>query len=71
MLRILEYQPYLTAQGLHVIAILVDIFSIIIDCAAAGTQKPVQMLDQRGLSGSGMTDQPDKLSIFDLKADIL
>ena len=71
MLRILEHKSHLAAQGLHIVTVLVNVFSIIIDGSAAGPQQTIQVLDQRRLSGTGMTDQSDKLSIFNLEADIL
>ena len=50
VLRILEYQPDLAAQLLHIVAFAVNIRSIIIDSSARSLQKPVQMLDQGRLS---------------------
>ena len=50
VLRILEYQPYPAAQGLHIIAFLVDVLPIVIDRSAGSLQKAVEMLDQRGFA---------------------
>ena len=70
MLRVLKHQSHVAAQRLFIISLLIDILSIIIDLSTAGPKQTVQMLDQRGFTGSGMTDQSDKLSILNLKAYI-
>ena len=66
MIRILEHQTNLVAELLHVIIFIIDIFSIHIDMTARGTQKSVQKLCQRRLSGTGVSNDSDKLSLFNL-----
>ncbi len=71
MLRILEYKPDLAPQVLHGEILSIDIPSIKIDPSAGRFHKPVQMLDQRGLAGSCVSDQPHKLSVRNLQIDVL
>ena len=70
MLRILKNQSDLTAQSAHVIALAVNIFSVVINRSTARLQQSVQMLDQRGFSGACVTNQSDKLSVLNLKVHI-
>ena len=71
MLRILEHQPYFAAELLHIIIFVVDIFSVKIDMSVGSTDQSVHMLHQRGLTGTGMPDNTDELSIRYLQADIV
>ena len=70
VLRILKNQSDLTAQSAHVIALAVNIFSVVINRSTARLQQSVQMLDQRGFSGACVTNQSDKLSVLNLKVHI-
>ena len=71
MLRILEHQPYLAAELLHIIIFVVDIFSVKIDMSVGSTDQSVHMLHQRRLTGTGMPNDTDELSIRYLQADIV
>ena len=71
MLRILEHQSYLAAELLHIIILVVDIFSVKIDMSVGSTDQSVHMLHQRGLTGAGMPNDTDELSIRYLQADIV
>ena len=71
MLRILEHQPYLAAELFHIIILVVDIFSVKIDMSVGSTDQSVHMLHQRGLTGAGMPNDTDELSIRYLQADIV
>jgi len=71
MLGILEYQSHLVSEFPHVISFLIYILIIIIQRAAGGFYKAIQMLDQRGLSRTGMTDDPDKLPMGNRQGNIL
>ena len=66
MIRILEHQTNLIAELLHIIVFIVDIFTVHIDMTARGMQKSVQKLCQRRLSGTGVSNDSDKLSLFNL-----
>ena len=71
MLRVLEYQSYLAAELLHVIILVVDVFSVKINMSVGSADQSVQMLHQCGLAGAGMSDDTDELSFRYLQADIL
>ena len=70
MLGVLEHQSHLCPQFPHVIVFFINIFPVKTDHAAGSTQKPVQMLGQRGFSGAGMADEADKLPVGDFQVDI-
>ena len=71
MLRILKNKADLAAQRAQIIALLVNILSIIIDGTARSLQQSIQMLDQRRFTGAGMTDYTDKLPVQKLQINIL
>ena len=61
----------MAAELLHIIIFVVDIFSVKIDMSVGSTDQSVHMLHQRGLTGTGMPDNTDELSIRYLQADIV
>ena len=70
VLRILKHQPHPGAQLPHVISVFVNVLSFVEDSSGRRTDQPVQVLDQRGLPGTGMPDDPHELSLRDLEAHI-
>ncbi len=71
MLRILEHQSHPVAQFSQVKIFLINILSMKIDRSRGCLHQTIQMLDQRRLSGTGMTDDADELSVLNLKVHIL
>lgn len=65
MLRILKYQPDAVSQFTQVKIIFINILTMKIDRPGCRLHQTVQVLDQGGLSGTGMSDHADKLSILD------
>ena len=62
ILRILEYQSHLEADFTRKFCVFPDILTVKQNFPASWLQKAVQMLNQCGFSGAGMTDQADKLA---------
>ena len=71
MLRILKDKSYFTTQGFHIKVLFVNILSIIINAATGSFYQSVQMLNQGGFTGTGMSDDTDKFSIFYFQINIL
>lgn len=65
MLRILKYQTDAVSQFTQVKIIFINILTMKIDRPGCRLHQTVQVLDQGGLSGTGMPDHADKLSILD------
>ena len=70
MLRVLEHKSDMASQFPEIKTLIINIFLIVINCTGSRLHKSVQMLDQRGLSGSGMSDHTDKLAIRYRQIDI-
>ena len=70
MLRVLKDQSHFAAELPHGEAFPVNIFSIKINLSAGRFRQSVQMLRQRGFSGTGMSDQSHELPIRDFQIDI-
>ena len=50
---------------------LEDVPSVEQNGAAGRTEQPVEMLNQRGLTRSGVADQRDKFAAFDREIDVV
>lgn len=70
ILRILEHQSYLITECTHIIPILVNVLSIIIQRTVRCFHKSVQMLDQSRFPRSGMTDDSHKFTVWNLQANV-
>ena len=70
MFRVLEHQPHLAPQFLHIITAVIDVLPVIIELTCAGPDKSVQMLYQCGLPRTRMSDQSDKLPVLYLQVHI-
>ena len=70
ILRILEHQSYLITECTHIISILVNVLSIIIQRTVRCFHKSVQMLDQSRFPRSGMTDDSHKFTVWNLQANV-
>ena len=71
VLGILEYKADLTAQGLEIIALLVDILTVKQNGSRTALQKAVQVLHKRGLARTGVADQADKLPVRYGQGDVV
>ena len=69
--RVLEDQTYPATDGMCKFFVLPDIFSLKENLSGAWLQKTVQMLDQGGLSGAGVSDDPGQLSGVEGQVDTL
>ena len=60
--RILEHQSHLKTHLTDLLRLGPDVLPVQIDMAGGGLQQAVEMLDQRGLAGAGMSDDAHKFS---------
>ena len=67
ILRILKHKPHLPSQLSHIIALFIYAASVIVHRSRRSFNQSVQMLNQGGFSGTGMSDNSHKLSLGDLK----
>ena len=63
-------KSYLASQLSHIIPFVVNVLPFVQDPAGRRFHQTVEVLDQRGFSRAGMTDDTYKLSLFYLKADV-
>ena len=61
ILRVLEHQSHPEAHLPYFLGLCPNILSFQINMALRRLQQPVQVLDQGGLAGAGMADNPQKL----------
>jgi hypothetical protein len=59
MLRVLEHQPHLKASLSGFLGVCPDILPVEQNLSAGGLQQSIQMLNQRGLAGTGMPNDTD------------
>ena len=69
--RVLEHQSHLKADVPQTGCVRPHILSVDIDFAGGGLEQTVEMLDEGGFSGAGVTDDADHLTLFNREVDIL
>ena len=67
ILRILEHQSYPKPHLPHFRLVCPDVHTVQQNLSLCGTQQPVQVLNQRGLAGAGMSDNPHKGACFNFQ----
>ena len=71
VLRVLEHQPHLEAEPPQVLFIGPQVLAVNVDLALGGSQQAIEVLDEGGLAGAGMPDDPSKLPLLYLDVEIL
>ena len=69
--RVLEHQPHLEAEPPQVLFIGPQVLAVNVDLALGGSQQAIEVLDEGGLAGAGMPDNPSKLPLLYLDVEIL